>query len=127
MRLIHSSDLQIGMVFNYFDSDAATRLQDARQGLGELSGPFDMAFLDGVKMQYGDYFDAVLPLLGSGSVLVVDNVLRSGRVAVGRGDESVSDEQIAYARQFNQRLLTHPELVGTITPVGDGLLLAVKR
>lgn len=98
------------------------RLQDARRGLIELAGKFDFAFLDGVKAQYGDYFDAVLPLLDNGAVLVVDNVLMGGRVADASGGERIS-----VARAFNERLLTHPELIGTLTPVGDGVLVAVKR
>jgi predicted O-methyltransferase YrrM len=98
------------------------RLQDARQGLAELDGKFDFAFLDGVKTQYGDYFDAVLPLLDDGAVLVVDNVLMNGRVA-----ERDSSERISVARAFNERLLTHPELTSTLTPVGDGVLIAVRR
>jgi predicted O-methyltransferase YrrM len=98
------------------------RLQDARQGLTELKGKFDFAFLDGVKAQYGDYFNAVLPLLDDGAVLVVDNVLMGGRVA-----EADGGERISVARAFNERLLTHPELTGTLTPVGDGVLVAVKR
>ena len=42
MRLIHSSDLQIGKVFMYFEPEVAALLQDARQAavrtLGDLSG-----------------------------------------------------------------------------------------
>jgi caffeoyl-CoA O-methyltransferase len=96
-------------------------LQDARDGLAAQEGTFDFAFLDGVKAQYGDYFDAVLPLLDVGAVLVVDNVLMNGRVAQADGGERIS-----MARAFNERLLTHPELTSTLTPVGDGVLVAVK-
>jgi predicted O-methyltransferase YrrM len=103
------------------------RLQDAREGLDSLEGPFDMAFIDGVKTQYGEYFDALLPLLGSGAVLAVDNVLMSGTVAEGRSDGHWTDQQIAQARAFNHRLLDNHELVGTVTPVGDGVLVAVRR
>lgn len=103
------------------------RLKDAREGLAELDGGFDMAFIDGVKTEYGDYFEALLPLLAPGAVLAVDNVLMSGSVAVGHGDGRWSDEQIAAARAFNRRLLEHEQLVATITPVGDGVLVAVKR
>jgi predicted O-methyltransferase YrrM len=106
---------------------ADLRLQDAREGLGGLDGPFDMAFVDGVKAQYGDYFDSLLPLLGSGAVLAVDNVLMSGSVAEGRSDGGWTDQQIAGARAFNERLLRHPDLTGTLTPVGDGVLIAVRR
>lgn len=102
------------------------RLQDARDGLRELDGEFDFAFLDGIKVQYGDYFDGVLPRLRPGGVVVVDNVLRGGRVATGRGDGRVSEEEVAFARRFNQRLLEHEDFTGTITPVGDGVLIAVR-
>lgn len=97
-------------------------LQDARDGLAAQKGKFDFAFLDGVKAQYGDYFEAVLPLLDVGAVLVVDNVLMNGQVAQAEGGERIS-----MARAFNERLLTHPELTATLTPVGDGVLVAVKR
>jgi caffeoyl-CoA O-methyltransferase len=102
------------------------RLQDAREGLAGLDDSFDLAFVDGVKAQYGQYFDGVLPLLRSGGVLVVDNVLMSGTVAEGRSDGHWSEEQIAAAREFNRRLLGAHDLVATVTPVGDGVLLGVK-
>jgi predicted O-methyltransferase YrrM len=100
---------------------ADLRLQDARQGLAELDGEFDFAFVDGVKAEYDDYFDQLLPRLAPGAVLVVDNVLMGGSVA--EGDTS---ERATTARAFNARLLSHPELTGTVTPVGDGVLVAVK-
>jgi predicted O-methyltransferase YrrM len=103
------------------------RLEDARVGLATLDGSFDMAFVDGVKAQYGEYFDRVLPLLRSGGVLAVDNVLMSGTVAENRSDGNWGEDQIATARQFNRDLLSDSQLVGTLTPVGDGVLVAVKR
>jgi predicted O-methyltransferase YrrM len=106
---------------------ADLRLQDAREGLAELDGQFDMAFIDGVKTQYGEYFELLVPLLAAGAVLVVDNVLMSGTVAEGRSDGHWTEDQIAGARAFNERLLAHDELTGTLTPVGDGVLIAIKR
>jgi predicted O-methyltransferase YrrM len=106
---------------------ADLRLQDARAGLASLDGKFDMAFIDGVKAQYGDYFDQLLPLLRLGGVLAVDNVLMSGTVAEGRSDGHWTAEQITTGRTFNELLMTHPDLIGTVTPVGDGVLVAVKR
>jgi predicted O-methyltransferase YrrM len=106
---------------------ADLRLEDARDGLPTLDELFDLAFIDGVKAQYGEYFDLVLPVLRAGGVLVVDNVLMSGSVAEGRSDGRWTDEQIAGARAFNTRLLTDEQLTATITPVGDGVLVAIKR
>jgi predicted O-methyltransferase YrrM len=104
------------------------RLQDGRAGLAELEpATFDLAFIDALKQQYGDYLEATVPLLRPGGLVAVDNVLMSGAVAAGRGDGQWTDDQVATARAFNERLLSHPELMGTVTPVGDGVALAVKR
>jgi caffeoyl-CoA O-methyltransferase len=103
------------------------RLQDAREGLAELDAPFDLAFVDGVKAQYGQYFDGVIPLLRPGGLLIVDNALMSGTVAENRTNGHWTEEQIATAREFNRRLLSDPQLAGTLTPVGDGVLVAVRR
>jgi predicted O-methyltransferase YrrM len=105
---------------------ADLRLQDAREGLESLREPFDMAFIDGVKAQYGDYFEALVPLLGPRAVLAVDNVLMSGTVAEGRGDGVWTDAQIETARAFNERLLGDERLSGAVFPVGDGVLVAVR-
>jgi predicted O-methyltransferase YrrM len=102
------------------------RLQDAREGLASLSGGFDLAFIDGVKAQYGDYLEAALPLLRPGGILAVDNVLMSGTVAEGRSDGHWTDEQIAGMRELNRRLITDPQLAATVTPVGDGVLVGVR-
>jgi predicted O-methyltransferase YrrM len=106
---------------------ADLRLQDAREGLASLTEEFDLAFIDGVKAQYGEYFDGVLPRLRSGGVLAVDNVLMSGTVAENRGDGHWTEDQISRAREFNRNLLEDSQLVATVTPVGDGVLLAVRR
>lgn len=103
------------------------RLQDAREGLVSLDGAFDLGFIDGVKAQYGDYLDRLVPLLRSGGVLAVDNVLMSGTVAEGRSDGNWGDEQIHTARAFNSRLMGALDLVATVTPVGDGVLIAIRR
>ncbi len=103
------------------------RLQDARAGLAELEGPFDMAFIDGVKMQYGDYLGALTPLLGRRGVLAIDNVLMGGNVAENRGDDHWSPDQVAMMRQLNARVLGGDEYEATVTPVGDGLMVAVRQ
>lgn len=102
------------------------RLQDARDGLATLNGGFDLAFIDGVKAQYGQYLDAALPLLRSGGVLAVDNVLMSGTVAEGQSDGHWTVEQIEAMRGLNKRLLEDDQFVGTVTPVGDGVLVGVR-
>jgi caffeoyl-CoA O-methyltransferase len=107
---------------------AELHLQDAREGLQSLeSGAFDLAFVDGVKAQYVDYLELVVPLLRTGGVLIVDNVLMSGTVAENRGDGHWTPDRIDAMRALNVQLLGDPRLTGTVTPVGDGVLVAVRR
>jgi caffeoyl-CoA O-methyltransferase len=106
---------------------ADLRLEDARAGLSALEGPFDLAFIDGVKPQYGEYFEALLPLLEVGAILAVDNALMSGAVAGEPSGGRWSEQQAAGAREFNERVIAHPDLAATLMPVGDGVLVAVRR
>lgn len=103
------------------------RLQDAREGLAQLDGPVDLALVDGVKDQYPDYLNALLPLLRPGGLLALDNALMSGAVAEGAGSGQWSDAQVVSMRALNERLMEHPDLLSTVTPIGDGVALAVRR
>jgi predicted O-methyltransferase YrrM len=106
---------------------ADLRLQDAREGLASLEGPFDMAFIDAAKMQYGDYIELLLPLLASRAVVAIDNMLMSGTVATGRSDGNWTEDQIKMARALNARMVEMPEFEASLLPVGDGLLVAVSK
>ena len=90
-----------------------------------LAGPFDLAFVDALKDEYPAYFEALRPRLAPGGLLVADNVLWSGRTSGGRpprpGDGTES------LRAFCDAVLHDPQYVGTILPVGDGLLVAARR
>jgi caffeoyl-CoA O-methyltransferase len=105
---------------------ADLRLEDARQGLASLDGPFDMAFVDAAKMQYGDYLELLLPLLASRAVIAVDNMLMGGTVATGRGDGNWTEDQIAMARALNEQVIAMPEFEASLLTVGDGMLVAVR-
>jgi caffeoyl-CoA O-methyltransferase len=94
----------------------------ARLKAGE-AGRYDFAFIDADKANYQAYYERVLALLRPGGVLLVDNVLWSGRVL----DPADQSEDTAAIRAFNQ-LLHHDERVDlSMLPVGDGLTLARKR
>jgi caffeoyl-CoA O-methyltransferase len=103
------------------------RLEDARAGLKSLEGPFDMAFIDGVKTQYADYLELLLPLLGERAVLAIDNMLMAGTVADGRSDGGWTNEQIAMARKLNERVIALEGFEASLLPVGDGMLVAVRK
>jgi caffeoyl-CoA O-methyltransferase len=88
-----------------------------------LRGPFDLAFIDALKPEYGAYLDALVPRLDRGAVVLADNVLWSGRASGGRPSEA-GDSSVEALRSFSAGVLADRRFTGTILPVGDGLLLA---
>ena len=88
-----------------------------------LAGPFDLAFIDAIKPEYGDYLERLVPRLAPGALLLADNVLWSGRVA----DPAVGDPSTEALRAFDTRVLRDARFSATILPLGDGLLVAGYR
>lgn len=97
------------------------RLGPALETLKGLSGPFDMAFIDADKENYVNYWDAVVPKVRAGGLIVADNVLWSGRVLAPK---EKSDHAIV---AFDRRAATDPRVETVLLTVRDGILLAYKR
>jgi caffeoyl-CoA O-methyltransferase len=91
--------------------------------LAEGGAPFDFAFIDADKENYGGYFECALTLLRPGGLVAVDNVLWGGSVA----DPSVRDAETEAIRRFNARLRADERVDISLLPVADGLTLARKR
>lgn len=88
-----------------------------------LAGPFDLAFIDALKPEYGAYLEALVDRLAPGALLVADNVLWSGRVSGARPVDP-GDSNTNALRAFNEAVLVDPRFTAAILPVGDGMLVA---
>lgn len=93
-----------------------------------LAGPFDLAFIDAVKVEYDAYLDALIDghRLAPGALVVADNVLWGGAVSGARPSER-SDAATRALRSFCERVLADRRFSATILPIGDGLLVAAWR
>jgi caffeoyl-CoA O-methyltransferase len=94
----------------------------------EGAGPFDMIFIDADKPPYADYFEWALKLSRPGTLIVVDNVIRDGRVL----DENSTDAAVGGAQRFNKALAASTAVTATILQmVGvkeyDGMVIAVVK
>jgi predicted O-methyltransferase YrrM len=92
----------------------------------ELAGPFDLAFIDALKPEYGAYLEALTGRLAPDALVVADNVLWSGRTS-GARPVSPDDANTAALRAFCAGVLADARFDATILPVGDGLLIATWR
>jgi len=92
--------------------------------IGSLDGPFDLVFIDADKEGYHDYYEAVLPKLSASGLIVVDNVLWSGRVAQPPSDEDTDSTRAL--RAFNDHVAGDERVVNVMLSVRDGVTL-VRR
>ena len=89
----------------------------------QLGITFDMAFIDGDKRTYCECYDAVLPLLRKGGVLLADNTLWDGHVVDPAYDH---DQQTQGIRRFNDYVARDPRVEQVILPLRDGLSMILK-
>jgi len=99
------------------------RLGPALQTLASLprAMKFDFVFLDADKENYVNYYEAVLPRLRRGGLIVADNVLWSGRVLAPK---SKTDRAVV---AFNRHVRRDPRVECVMLPVRDGVTLIRKR
>jgi caffeoyl-CoA O-methyltransferase len=83
----------------------------------------DWAFIDADKQGYRTYWDEIVPRLSPGGLVLVDNVLWSGKVV----EESVTDEDTVALRAFNDYVLTDSRMETVLLPLADGLTIARRR
>lgn len=100
---------------------------DATEVLANLTGTYDMIFMDAAKGQYIHFLPDILRLLPPGGLLVSDNVLQDGDVVQSRFAVTRRNRTIhARMRDYLYELKHHPDLETVILPVGDGVTLSTK-
>ena len=109
----------------HFDaSEYADRIElivgPALDTLPRVQGPLDLVYIDAMKSQYPEYYEAVVDKLGQRGVIVADNLFRAGAVL----DEGPGDEGTQAMRAFAQRVQDDPRMHNVLLTVGDGLMVA---
>jgi predicted O-methyltransferase YrrM len=101
---------------------------DALETLAGLDGPFDLLFVDASKGEYARYIELAEPKLSERALMVVDNLLMNGEVALPEGAETNwNPDSLAAARRLNADLLASDDWLACVLPVGDGIGVAARR
>jgi len=107
------------------EAGVADRIQyllgPATKTLASIEGPFDLVFIDADKPGYIDYYEAVLPKLADGGVILADNTLASGNAIAPNGEMS---EAIA---RFNDHVSADDRVECVLLTIRDGITLIRKR
>ena len=112
----HLSRLGRGDVVKYHIAEAVATLR-------QTEGPFDIIFNDIDKEAYPDSLPVIKEKLRKGGVLIIDNMLWSGRVFKARNHDK-STEAI---RRFTRDITTDPDWIVSLTPMRDGMIVAYKK
>ncbi len=105
-------DLRIGPASHSLDDMIAAR-----------EGPFDFAFIDADKPGYDAYYERAMKLVRTGGLIVLDNMLLSGKVA----DPADMDVSAAALRALNEKIFADERVEMALTTIGDGMTLCIKR
>lgn len=109
----HKIDLRLAPALQTLDSLLAHGAQST----------FDFVFIDADKENYWTYYQRALQLLRPRGLILVDNVLWSGRVA----NDSVQDKDTRAIREFNRKVAADDRVWITLLPYADGLTIACKK
>lgn len=90
---------------------------------------FDAIFIDAAKGQYRKFFELYEPFLNDSGIIVTDNVLFKGLVAVP--EEEIEPRRIRSLvrkiKEYNVWLHNHPDYDTVILPIGDGVAISKHR
>jgi predicted O-methyltransferase YrrM len=95
---------------------------DAQESLKTIDETFDLVFIDADKKNNGTYYDLVFDKVRSGGLIIVDNVLWSGKIV-----KQAQDKDTQNINQFNEKIKNDSRVEKLILPVRDGLLIIRKK
>lgn len=99
---------------------------DALAGLAAVDGEFDVIYNDVDKPGYPDCWRAASERLRVGGLYLCDNVLWDGTVATGEDRDAGTAGWTAHVREHNRLVAQDPRYVGSIVPIRDGVMVALR-
>ena len=86
------------------------------------AGSYDFAFIDADKVNYANYYELCFQLIRPGGVIIIDNILWSGKVI----NDSIQDADTNAIRKVNEIVSNDARVRISSIPIGDGVTFAVK-
>jgi caffeoyl-CoA O-methyltransferase len=99
------------------------RMGAALDTMRDLSGPFDLIFIDADKQNYVNYYRRALDLLAPRGVILIDNVLWDGEVLC----EPPPDARTAAIQELNRLVSGDPGAAAVLVTVRDGLFVVKPK
>lgn len=97
-------------------------LGDATKTVNDLNETFDIVFIDADKKNNSTYYDLIFDRVRPGGIIIVDNVLWSGKVLQDKQDKDTRN-----ITSFNDKIAEDKRVEKLILPVRDGLFVIRKK
>lgn len=94
---------------------------NALEIIPKIDETFDLVFIDADKRNYCNYLEMLIPKLKSGSIILSDNVLWSGKVLKPTNEDDIDTKTLIV---YNKLLNEHPKLETVLLPIRDGLTIS---
>jgi predicted O-methyltransferase YrrM len=104
-----------------FRNQLVQHIGDAIDLIPGFNMEFDLVFIDAEKKQYDAYFEAVLKKSKTGTVILSDNVLWTGKVVEAL---SPKDKTTKALLEFNKKLASDTRVETVLLPIRDGLTMS---
>jgi caffeoyl-CoA O-methyltransferase len=98
---------------------------DAIRIIPTLQHRFDLVFIDADKPNYLNYYDLAMDVLNEGGIILIDNILWSGKVVERESLLKDKDTQVLDA--LNQKVQSDERVENVLLPIRDGLMLLRKK
>lgn len=95
----------------------------AEQILEELQRPWELIFLDADKRGLLTYYEQLIPHMSKGGIMLVDNILWSGKVVE---DVASNDKDTKAILALNKHIANDPRVEQVILSVRDGIMMVRK-
>ncbi|HNY63204.1 MAG TPA: O-methyltransferase [Bacteroidales bacterium] len=106
-----------------YSSQIFLHMGDGNDWINKLNYSWDLVFIDAEKKDYLRYYENILPKIRKGGVILVDNLLWSGKVVE---EVEKSDHETQAILAFNQHVQQDPRVTNLLLPFRDGLMLIEK-
>jgi predicted O-methyltransferase YrrM len=96
---------------------------NALELLDDIDRTWDLVFLDADKTAYTAYYEALIPRLRSGGLILADNVLFHGQVL----EKNIKGKNALAIQAFNDRVLSDNRVDKMMLTLRDGVYLIRKK
>lgn len=95
------------------------RVGPALETMAGLKAPYELIFIDADKSNYVNYYRRALELISPNGLILIDNVLWSGRVV----DSHDVDTSTAAIRELNRVVASDPRVTAVLVTLRDGVFI----